>query len=208
MLTALSYRRSGRADRRDKQHHNAELAADAAKKRAELVPVSQERMSHRSGKPTISVTNVGPAIARNVRAWLVDEHGFAASSVDGDESSVTIPRQRSHMVSVTVDEAIADEDVASLRWCVEWQDDRDDGPYRARERRATAAVRRADQRLVGARASVTAARDHPVRARDLGEVPRGCPPSPLPELREGTRPRGSRSAPRAGCEPAQPRPRW
>lgn len=98
VLAALSYRRAGGVDRRDKQRHEAGLAADAAKKRAELVVVSQEGRTHRSGEPTISITNVGPA------------------------TSATM--------SVTVDDTNADEEVASLRWFIEWQDDRDDGPHK------------------------------------------------------------------------------
>ena len=129
VLAALSYRRAGGADRRDKEQHDAAQAADAAKKRAELHVVSQERMTHRKGEPTISITNNGPAIARNVRAWLDDERGSRVSSVAGDENPVTIAR-RSQILSVTVDDAVADEDVASLLWVVEWQDDRDDGRHK------------------------------------------------------------------------------
>lgn len=130
MLAALSYRRSGRADRGDEQRHDAALAADAAKKRAELAVVSHDLIGRRKGEPTISARNLGPATARNVRAWLGDERGSSASSVAGDENPVTIPRERASMFSVTVDDAIADEDVASLRWCIEWRDDRDDGPHK------------------------------------------------------------------------------
>jgi len=85
-------------------------------------------MSLQRGEPTISITNVGPATARNVRAWLIDERDSRVSSVAGDENPVTIAR-RSAILSVAVDDAIADENVASLRWCIEWQDDRDDGPH-------------------------------------------------------------------------------
>ena len=83
-------------------------------------------MSRRSGEPTISITNVGPATARSARAWLVDEHGSRVSSVAGDENPVTIAR-RSAILSVTVDDTIAEENVASLRWCLAYVDD--DGPH-------------------------------------------------------------------------------
>ena len=52
-----------------------------------------------------------------MRAVLVDEHGSHVSSVAGDEHPVTIAR-RSEMLSATV------------RGCIEWEDDRDDGPHK------------------------------------------------------------------------------
>jgi hypothetical protein len=128
VLAALSYRRAGAADRRDRQRHELALADAADRRRADLVLAPDETTyaSEDELARPVDVRNIGQATARRVRAWLVDAEGATRSTVAGDDGNVAIAlgdnpvTLEAYVASTTVD-------LDTLRWCVAWDDD--DGPH-------------------------------------------------------------------------------
>ena len=130
VVSILAYRRSGRAEeatrraeQRDLERLERERHEVAASKRARL-ELTPHAHSYQYDDPVARVTvrNFGPAIANDVRVWLVEAHRDVAASEFTGEITLGVDRE-SEMLGVRVNDGIAEEDMHMLRWFVEWTDD-------------------------------------------------------------------------------------
>jgi hypothetical protein len=126
VISALSYRRAGRADRRDQERHEIALADAASRRRSEpiLSALSTRNSSDGVIVARVSVRNRSAALARKIGVWLVDDDGRTVSSVAGGDTVTLAPADQPIGLSVDVDRSdVPESELNLLRWRVAWTDE-------------------------------------------------------------------------------------